>query len=111
MELPVVLPSYQYSMSVIYILLTISLVVALVFLCAFFIAVRRGQFDDSYTPSVRILFDDELVTEKTNPGDTTQVNTKPSQASDQGTEPETDLEINSKDKTNIQLSLTKQSES
>ena len=52
-------------MSVIYILLTISLVVALVFLCAFFIAVRRGQFDDSYTPSVRILFDDELIAEKT----------------------------------------------
>jgi len=48
-------------MSVIYILLAISLVVALVFLIAFFYAVGRGQYDDSHTPAVRILFDDEVV--------------------------------------------------
>jgi cbb3-type cytochrome oxidase maturation protein len=29
------------------------------FLIAFFWAVRSGQFEDDYTPSVRILFDDE----------------------------------------------------
>ena len=51
-------------MSVIYVLLTISIVVALIFFVAFIVAVRSGQFDDSYTPSVRILFDDELVSEK-----------------------------------------------
>lgn len=28
-------------------------------------AVRSGQFDDSYTPSVRMLFEDELVKEQT----------------------------------------------
>ena len=51
-------------MSVIYILLTISIIVAVVFFVAFIIAVRNGQYDDSYTPSVRMLFDDELVKEK-----------------------------------------------
>jgi len=50
-------------MSVIYIMLTISLLVALVFLVAFIVAVRKGQFDDGYTPSVRMLFEDELVKE------------------------------------------------
>ena len=51
-------------MSVIYILLTISIVVAVVFFIAFIVAVRNGQYDDSYTPSVRMLFEDELVKEK-----------------------------------------------
>ena len=50
-------------MSVIYILLTISILVALVFLIAFILAVKSGQFDDGYTPSVRMLFEDELVKE------------------------------------------------
>lgn len=27
----------------------------------FVLAVRKGQYDDSYTPSVRMLFDDELI--------------------------------------------------
>ncbi|MCK0124317.1 cbb3-type cytochrome oxidase assembly protein CcoS [Gelidibacter sp. F2691] len=51
-------------MSVIYILLTISIVVAVIFFIAFIVAVRSGQYDDSYTPSVRMLFEDELVKEK-----------------------------------------------
>jgi len=51
-------------MSVIYVLLTLSIIVALIFFAAFILAVRSGQFDDDYTPSVRILFDDELVIEK-----------------------------------------------
>jgi cbb3-type cytochrome oxidase maturation protein len=51
-------------MSVIYVLLSISIVVAVGFFIAFIIAIRNGQFDDSYTPSVRILFEDELVKEK-----------------------------------------------
>lgn len=50
-------------MSVIYVLLAISIVVALVFFAAFILAVRKGQYDDSYTPSVRMLFEDELVKE------------------------------------------------
>jgi cbb3-type cytochrome oxidase maturation protein len=51
-------------MSVIYVLLTISIVVAVVFFAAFIFSVRSGQYDDSYTPSVRILFEDELVIQK-----------------------------------------------
>lgn len=47
-------------MSVIYILITVSIVVAIVFLLAFIKAVKSGQYDDDYTPSVRMLFDDEL---------------------------------------------------
>lgn len=48
-------------MSVIYVLLAISISVALVFFAAFIFSVKRGQYDDSYTPSVRMLFEDELL--------------------------------------------------
>ncbi|HXJ97730.1 MAG TPA: cbb3-type cytochrome oxidase assembly protein CcoS [Gelidibacter sp.] len=51
-------------MSVIYLLLSLSILVAIVFFAAFVFAVRNGQYDDSYTPSVRMLFEDELVSEK-----------------------------------------------
>lgn len=51
-------------MSVIYILLSISIMVAIIFFIAFILAVKNGQYDDSYTPSVRMLFEDELVKEK-----------------------------------------------
>lgn len=46
-------------MSVIYILISISLALALLFFFMFIKSVKSGQFDDTYTPSVRILFDDE----------------------------------------------------
>ncbi len=48
-------------MNVIYGLLAISILVALIFLVVFILSVRNGQYDDSYTPSVRMLFEDELV--------------------------------------------------
>mgnify|MGYP000636099211 CR=1 FL=1 len=47
-------------MNVIYLLLAISVFVALGFFVAFVLAVKNGQFDDTYTPSVRMLFDEEL---------------------------------------------------
>ncbi|GER58100.1 cbb3-type cytochrome oxidase assembly protein CcoS [Patiriisocius marinus] len=50
-------------MSIIYMLLAISVVVALGFFAAFVMSVKSGQYDDTYTPSVRMLFDDELVKE------------------------------------------------
>ena len=53
-------------MSVIYILITVSIFVAVLFLIAFIKAVRSGQYDDDDTPSVRMLFDDEVV-KKENP--------------------------------------------
>ena len=52
-------------MGVIYLLLGASVCMAVFFLAAFVLSVRNGQFDDAYTPSVRMLFDDEL-TENTN---------------------------------------------
>ncbi len=48
------------GMSVIYLLISISIVVAIGFFIAFVVAVKSGQYDDDYTPSVRMLFDDEL---------------------------------------------------
>ncbi|WP_297869538.1 cbb3-type cytochrome oxidase assembly protein CcoS [uncultured Flavobacterium sp.] len=53
-------------MSVIYLLITISIIVAVAFLIAFIRAVKSGQYDDDYTPSVRMLFEDEVV-KKENP--------------------------------------------
>ena len=50
-------------MSVIYLLISISILVAIVFFIAFIRAVKTGQYDDDYTPSVRMLFDDELIKE------------------------------------------------
>lgn len=52
-------------MGVIYVLLAISIVVAVIFFIAFIVSVKSGQYDDIYTPSVRMLFEDELVKEKT----------------------------------------------
>ncbi len=45
-------------MNVLILLILASLVVALVFLTAFMWAVKSGQFDDTCTPSMRILTDD-----------------------------------------------------
>lgn len=53
----------HFEMSVIYMLIIISIAVALLFFTLFILAVRKGQYDDSYTPAVRMLFEDELVEE------------------------------------------------
>lgn len=45
-------------------LLIISVTLAIIFFIAFLLSVKKGQFDDTYTPSVRILFDDELIKDK-----------------------------------------------
>lgn len=47
-------------MSVIIILICISLLVASGFLISFIWAIKNGQYDDTYSPSVRMLFEDEL---------------------------------------------------
>ena len=41
------------------ILIAASLLVAVSFLIAFLWAIKNGQYKDTYTPSVRILFDDD----------------------------------------------------
>ena len=48
-------------MGIIYIMLAVSLIIALFFLLSFLWAIKTGQYDDDYTPSVRMLFDDELI--------------------------------------------------
>ena len=53
-------------MSVVFLLIIIGILVASVFLIAFIWAVKTGQFDDPYTPSVRILFDDTISTSQNN---------------------------------------------
>ena len=48
-------------MSVIFVLIAVSMVVAGGFLIGFLWAVKKGQYEDHYSPSVRILFDDEEI--------------------------------------------------
>jgi len=47
-------------LSALFVLIGISILIAGSFLAAFLWNVKKGQFDDDYTPSIRILFDDEL---------------------------------------------------
>lgn len=44
-----------------------SLLASLVFLAAYIWSVRSGQYEDKYTPSVRILFDEPKIPKKTEP--------------------------------------------
>ncbi len=60
-------------MGMIYIMLIVSLVIAVFFLVTFFWATKSGQFDEDYAPSVRILFDDE---KKVNANQNTNQKTK-----------------------------------
>ena len=53
-------------MEVIFILIGFSLLIALGFLASFIWATKTGQYDDDYTPSVRILFDDEEIENQDN---------------------------------------------
>ena len=46
-------------MTIIYLLIGLSLTVAVAFLLSFLWAIRSGQYDDDYTPSVRMLFENE----------------------------------------------------
>lgn len=48
---------------IIVLLITVSLTIAIVFLVAFLWSLHSGQYEDTYTPSVRILFDDETKTD------------------------------------------------
>lgn len=53
-------------MSIIYFLIGCSIILALIFLGAFFWAQRSGQHDDLFTPGMRILLDDDDMTEREN---------------------------------------------
>ena len=47
-------------MSVIFILISVSLLIALGFLIAFIWSVKTNQYEDDYTPSVRMLFENDV---------------------------------------------------
>jgi cbb3-type cytochrome oxidase maturation protein len=51
-------------MSVLILLIGFSILIAGGFLIAFIWSVKKGQYDDDYTPSVRMLFDDKPIAEK-----------------------------------------------
>jgi len=53
------------QMSVLIILIIVSVLVAGGFLIAFLWSVNSGQMEDDYTPSIRMLFDDELTEKST----------------------------------------------
>jgi cbb3-type cytochrome oxidase maturation protein len=51
-------------MNILYFLVGCSLLMALIFLGAFIWSLKTGQQDDVHTPGIRILFDDEIIDEK-----------------------------------------------
>ena len=65
-------------MSVIPILIVASVLVAVIFLIAFFWAVKSGQYEDTHSPAVRILFDDkpQKSSEKENKTEDTEEDTE-----------------------------------
>lgn len=51
-------------MEILYLMIICSVSLAVIFLIIFIIGARKGQFEDDESPAVRILFDDEVKTEK-----------------------------------------------
>ncbi|RDV13569.1 cbb3-type cytochrome oxidase assembly protein CcoS [Pontibacter diazotrophicus] len=51
-------------MYIIFLMIAVSITVAALFLGAFLWAVRSGQYDDDYTPAVRMLFENEVTDNK-----------------------------------------------
>ena len=51
-------------MTIIILLILISLSIAIVFLLIFYWSMKSGQYDDTYTPSVRMLFEDKKPSKK-----------------------------------------------
>ena len=52
-------------MEIIILLISISVTIALTFLGIFYWSMKSGQYDDTYTPSVRMLFEDKPRVKKT----------------------------------------------
>jgi len=61
-------------MEILYLMIICSVSLAVIFLIIFIIGAKKGQFEDDESPAVRILFDDEVKTEKET--DTPQKNDK-----------------------------------
>jgi cbb3-type cytochrome oxidase maturation protein len=63
-------------LSALFVLIGFSMLVAGGFLAAFLWSVNKGQFDDDYTPSIRMLFDDEIKKTSSSSTSTTIPKTK-----------------------------------
>jgi len=50
-------------MNIFFLVIGVSLLGALIFLGAFIWAVKSGQFEDNYTPSIRVLYDEDDIPE------------------------------------------------
>lgn len=51
-------------MGILIFLVLVSLIVAIIFLILFIWSVKKGQFEDDYTPSLRMLDDQEITKSK-----------------------------------------------
>ena len=51
-------------MNIVLFMIIVSLFIAIIFFILFIKSVKSGQYDDLYTPSVRMLFDDEIIEKK-----------------------------------------------
>jgi cbb3-type cytochrome oxidase maturation protein len=56
-------------MSVIFLLIPLSILFAVAFLLAFIWSVRAGQFEDTTTPSMRVLLDEKVSLKPEPPSD------------------------------------------
>jgi cbb3-type cytochrome oxidase maturation protein len=45
-------------------MIIVSLFIAIIFFILFIKSVKSGQYDDLYTPGIRMLFDDEFIEKK-----------------------------------------------
>ncbi len=55
-------------MRALYLTIFISLLLAIIFLIFFIHSMKTGQYEDAYSPSVRALFDDDEIIDKSNEG-------------------------------------------
>ncbi len=51
-------------MIALYLTIFISLILAIIFLVLFLTSVKHGQYEDTYTPSVRMILEDEFLEEE-----------------------------------------------
>ncbi len=74
-------------MSVIFFLIGVGILVAGGFLAAFIWAVKSGQYDDDYTPSVRMLFDSKKPNGNSSPNNNTNNSKNNKHETEQSNEP------------------------
>lgn len=51
-------------MNILFVLIGFSILLAIIFLVAFIVSVKKGQYDDTYSPAHRILFDEKPKNKK-----------------------------------------------